>query len=82
MGEGTSRAEGTPFATIYQAASRGRIETLKVLLESGANPDEADQCGAGTTSLCRRQGPLGPRETFAGERRNSGLGLWELYDTA
>jgi ankyrin repeat protein len=47
MGEDKSSDDGTPFGTIHQAASRGRIETKKVLLESGADPDGVDQCGWG-----------------------------------
>ncbi|KAJ5532399.1 hypothetical protein N7494_008951 [Penicillium frequentans] len=56
MGERESKDDGAPFGTIQQAASRGRIETIKVLLEGGADPDEVDQCGWGPLHFAADKG--------------------------
>jgi hypothetical protein len=56
MTNGKSKDEGAPFGTIHQAASRGRIETIKVLLEGGADPDKVDRCGWGPLHFAADKG--------------------------
>lgn len=56
MGEEKSKDDGSPFGTIHQAASRGRIETIKVLLENGADPDEVDERGWGPLHFAADKG--------------------------
>ncbi|OOQ83264.1 hypothetical protein PEBR_35215 [Penicillium brasilianum] len=56
MGEEKSKDDGIPFGTIHQAASRGRHETIKVLLESGADPDEVDERGWGPLHFAADKG--------------------------
>lgn len=56
MSERESKDDGAPFGTIQQAASRGRIETIKALLEGGADPDEVDQCGWGPLHFAADKG--------------------------
>lgn len=56
MSDQRSKDDGTPFGTIHQAAARGRIETIKVLLESGADPNEVDQCGIGPLHFAAEKG--------------------------
>jgi ankyrin repeat protein len=56
MSDRKSKDDGTPFGTIHQAAARGRIETIKVLIESGANPNEVDQCGMGPLHFAAEKG--------------------------
>jgi hypothetical protein len=56
MGEEKSKDDGIPFGTIHQAASRGRLEPIKVLLESGANPDQVDERGWGPLHFAADKG--------------------------
>lgn len=56
MSEKKSKDDDIPFGTIHQAASRGRHETIKVLLESGADPDEVDERGWGPLHFAADKG--------------------------
>jgi ankyrin repeat protein len=56
MSDQKPKYDGTPFGTIHQAAERGRIETIKVPLESGADPNEVDQCGMGPLHFAAEEG--------------------------